>query len=355
MNKKLMILIIILISIFISGIIVYKISISKVSNNDTEIEIFIPLGSSTSNIANILKENDLIKSKLAFRIYIKINKISNLQPGTFHLKPNMNVKTITETLQGGLLHDPNQITITFIEGKNFRWLASKIADNTNNTEDDVYNLLKDEDYIDSLIEQYWFLTDEIKNNEIYYSLEGYLFPDTYNFKGKDVTVEEIFKTMLNRTENILNNYKIDIEKNNYTVHQLITIASIIEMESMTKESRKDVASVIYNRLNSQMPIQSDVTTYYALKIEMGERDLYQTELNTYNAYNTRGPNMNGKLPIGPISSISKSSLEAALYPNQTDYLFFVADKNGKLYFTRTNSEHLSIITQLKTSGLWLEY
>ena len=124
---------------------------------------------------------------------------------------------------------------------------------------------------------------------------------------------------------------------------------------MTQEGRKDVSSVIYNRLASNIAIQSDVTTYYAIKVDMNERDLYQKELDTYNAYNTRGPNMEGKLPIGPIASVSKSSIEAALEPNDTDYIFFVADKNGKLYFTKTNEEHNTKVIELKTRGLWWEY
>ena len=88
---------------------------------------------------------------------------------------------------------------------------------------------------------------------------------------------------------------------------------------------------------------------------MGERDLYQEELDKYNAYNTRGPNMEGKLPIGPISSVSKASIEAALNPNKTEYLYFVADKNGKLYFAENLNEHNKIVSRLKTEGLWYEY
>ncbi len=104
-----------------------------------------------------------------------------------------------------------------------------------------------------------------------------------------------------------------------------------------------------------MAIQSDVTTYYAIKVDMGERDLYQKEINSNNPYNTRGPNMQGKLPVGPICSCSKSSIDAALNPNKTNYLFFVADKNGKLYFTKTNEEHTAKINELKSQDLWFEY
>ena len=344
-KSKIILAIIVIILIIIGCALWYFVSISHINKNENEIEVTIPLGSGTDKIAEILKENKLIKSKTAFKIYVKINKVSNFQAGTYYLKQNMDVKEITDMLQTGIMHDPNQFSITYIEGKNMRWLAKKIEETTNNTQEDVMKTLKDEEYIDSLIDKYWFLTNEIKQDEIYYSLEGYLFPDTYAIKNKDVTVEEIFEKMLDKMEIVLEQYKDEIAESKYSVHEILTIASIIETESMSSDGRKDVASVIYNRLNRGMAIQSDVTTYYAVKVDMGERDLYQKELDTYNAYNTRGPNMEGKLPIGPIASVSKSSIEAALEPTNTDYLFFVADKNGQLYFTKNASEHNKIINE----------
>ena len=258
-------------------------------------------------------------------------------------------------LKTGIMYDPNQLNITYVEGKNIRWFASKIAEDTNNTEDEVMDLLKDEKYIDSLIEKYWFLTDKIKDENIYYALEGYLFPDTYSIENEDTKVDVIITKMLDRMGNILEEYKEEIDNSEYSVHEILTIASIIETESLSDEGRKDVSSVIYNRLKKGMAIQSDVTTYYAVQVDMGERDLYQRELDKYNPYNTRGPNMEGKLPIGPISSVSKNSIDAALNPNETDYIFFVADKNGKVYFSKTTSEHDRIISDLRIKGLWFEY
>ena len=346
----------IVVGVIIIGILIFYMSLfTKVSSNDEDIKIIIPLGTGKDGIANILKENNIIRSTLGFKIYVKLNNITDFKAGEYSLKQNMSLKEITETLQSGVLYNQDNIDFTYLEGKNIRWLAEKIAETTNNTQDDVYNLLEDEQYIDSLIDKYWFITDDIKNKDIYYSLEGYLFPDTYELENEDVTVEEIFGKMLDKMEEVLNEYKDEIENSGLTTHEILTIASIIEMESVHSEDRKDVASVIYNRLDINMAIQSDVTTYYAFKIDMGERDLYQKELDTYNPYNTRGPNMEGKLPVGPISSVSKTSIEAAINPNETDYLFFVADKNGKIYFSRTSSEHDKIITELKTQGLWFEY
>ena len=320
-----------------------------------EKEVQIPLGSGSSQIAKILKENNLIKSELVFKIYVKINKITNFQAGTYYLKESMDLKEITEMLQTGIMHDPNQITITYLEGKPMWYLVSTIADKTNNTEEDVYAVLANEEYIDSLIQKYWFLTDEIKNEDIYYPLEGYLFPDTYSIANKDTTVEEIFEKMLDKMDEVLEEYKEEIEASDYTIHEILTLASIVETEGLNNTDRKNVASVFYNRLNLGMSLGSDVTTYYAIKVDMGDRDLYQNEIDAYNPYNTRGPNMEGKLPVGPIASVGKESIEAAIEPNDTDYLFFVADKNGKLYFTTTNEEHVQVINELQNSGQWYEY
>ena len=334
----------------------YNISLSPVNKDDiTPYNLEIPMGSGSSTIANKLKSEGLIKNELAFKIYVKLNKISNFQAGTYNLTKNLSVKEIVEILQTGKVNGKDTISITFVEGKNMRWVANKIAENTNNSEEDVYALLEDEEYINSLIQKYWFLTDDIKNEDIYYPLEGYLFPDTYQFENKEIKVEKIFETLLNQMDKKLSTYKEDIEKSKYSIHKILSAAAIIENEAVFDKDRKDVAGVIYNRLKENMAIQSDVTTYYAFKIEMGSRDLYSSEINKYNAYNTRGPNMTGKLPVGPISMVSIASIEAAINPNENNYIYFVADKNGKVYFTRTYDEHLEKVNELKNSGLWIQF
>ena len=352
--KVILIILILLIVIAISAVLWYNTSLTGTGEESEKVSIEIQIGSGSNTIANILKENDLIKSTFAFKIYVKLNNVNSFQAGKYELTKDMTVPEIIQALQTGKVFKEG-INITFIEGKTFENIAKTIADNTNNTEVDVYGLLDNEEYIDGLIDKYWFLTDEIKNENIYYSLEGYLFPNTYSFEDKDVTVEEIFEVLLNQTEKVLNKYRDDIENSRYTVHQLLTIASIIENEAVFDKDRKDVSSVLYNRLNSNMSIGSDVTTYYAFKIALGSRDLRGSEISTYNPYNTRGPNMAGKLPVGPISNVGEASIEAAIYPNDTEYLFFVADSSGNVYFTRTNEEHDQKIEELKANNAWLEF
>lgn len=356
MIKKIVLVVLALVVIAMVSICIwYNTSVSPIKGDDNKYTVEIPMGSGVATIAQKLENEGLIKSRLAFRIYVKLNNVSNLQAGKYEMTKNMSVEEIIKLLQTGKVASEDVISITFVEGKNMRWVARKIAETTNNTEKDVYSLLENEEYIDSLIDKYWFITDEIKNKDIYYPLEGYFFPDTYQFENKDVEVEKIFETLLNQMEKKLNTYKTEIQDSEYTVHQILSAAAIIENEAVFDKDRKDVSSVIYNRLKSNMAIQSDVTTYYAFKIDMGERDLFASELNTYNAYNTRGPNMSGKLPVGPISMIGISSIEAAITPTNTSYLYFVADKNGNVFFTNTYEEHLQKVNDLKNSGQWIEF
>ena len=358
MNKKGIIIIVIMGIIILAGcigIFWYGSQLGPVNEKEKkESTIEVESGMSTEKILNLLYEEGLIKNKLVSKVYIKLNGIKGLQAGKYTLNTGMSLEEILTQISSGDVVD-EKIKITFLEGKNMRWIAKEIASKTNNTEEDVFNLLKDSDYIDSLINNYWFITDEIKNENIYYPLEGYLCPDTYNFKDKDVTVKEIFKVLLDQQEKVLDKYKSQIKDGGPSMHQVLTMASIIELEGRSETARKGISSVIYNRLRKKMSLGSDVTTYYAIKVDMAERNLYTDEINTYNPYNTRGPNMAGKLPVGPIATVSEISINAALNPGDTEYLYFVADSNGKIYFSKTYAEHQQMIRDLQKQGLWYEY
>lgn len=325
---------------------------SPVSNDKKEVSIVIENGSTISDIATLLKKEGLIKDENFFKLYVKLKKVSNVYAAKYYFSPSMNLDEIINTLnEGG--YNENEISITFKEGINMRGIAKLIKENTSNSEDDVYKKLKDEKYLNSAIEKYWFLTDDIKNSKIYYSLEGYLFPDTYRFNSKDVTVEEIFNKMLDQMEKKLNKYKKQIEKSKYSVHELITLASITQSEGYNEDDFKNIASVFYNRLKTGMALGSCVTSYYGVKKDMTD-ELLQKDIDASNPYNTRGNNP-VKMPIGPISMPGAKALDATLDPIETSYYFFVSDKNNKLYFTKTLNEHERMITKLQNEGLWLEW
>lgn len=325
---------------------------SPVSNDKKEVSIVIENGSTISDIAALLKKEGLIKDENFFKLYVKLKKVSNVYAAKYYFSPSMNLDEIINTLnEGG--YNENEISITFKEGINMRGIAKLIKENTSNSEDDVYKKLKDEKYLNSVIEKYWFLTDDIKNSKIYYSLEGYLFPDTYRFNSKDVTVEEIFNKMLDQMEKELNKYKKQIENSKYSVHKLITLASITQSEGYNEDDFKNIASVFYNRLKTGMALGSCVTSYYGVKKDMTD-ELLQKDIDASNPYNTRGNNP-VSFPVGPISMPGAKALDATLDPIETSYYFFVSDKNNKLYFTKTLNEHERMITKLQNEGLWLEW
>lgn len=321
---------------------------SPVSNDKKEVSIVIENGSTISDIAALLKKEGLIKNENFFKLYVKLKKVSNVYAAKYYFSPSMNLDEIINTLnEGG--YNENEISITFKEGINMRGIAKLIKENTSNSEDDVYKKLKDEKYLNSAIEKYWFLTDDIKNSKIYYSLEGYLFPDTYYFANKDVTVREIFAKMLDKMQSVLDEYKEKIEKSDYSVHEILTLASIIEKEGKN-EDFKDISSVFYNRLNKKMSLGSCATAYYGMKMDFDEIGVATSAMmNDKNDYNTY---VLDKLPVGAISLPGKGAIDAAINPNDTENLYFISDNTGKTYFFKTYKEQQAKKQQLQRENKW---
>ena len=319
------------------------------SLNKKDIEVEIKSGTGREGIAKILKEKGLIRSVNVFKLYLKINKITNLKAGTYLLNKSMNLENIVKKLEVGSNYNPNRVVLTFREGERITDYAKIIDKYTNNTYDDVINTIKSKEYLNTLISEYWFLTDKILDSEIYYPLEGYLAPETYFFENKEVSVKEIIETMLKQEEKVLEKYKDQIIND---PHYYITMASIVELEGTNSSNMKTIASVFENRLNKKMNLGSDVTTYYGLQVAMTS-DLTSEQFASVNGYNTRSTTMMGKMPIGPISNPSKEALDASINHETSDYYYFVADKHGKVYFTKTLSEHNQKVAEIKRNGDWI--
>lgn len=327
----------------------YNYNLSPVGKSKETVEVVIPAGTSKKKIAKILKEKKLIRDETCFMIYLKIYKNISFKAGYYDLNQSMSVKDITKILSEGSKKNPNEIQITFKEGINIRKVAQIINENTNNSVDDVINKAKDSTYLDKLIDTYWFITEDVKNNELYYNLEGYLFPDTYRFENKDVSIEKIFEKMLNEMDKVLTPYKEEIEKSNLTPHQLLTLASVIEKEGKKKDF-ENISSAFNNRMKKNMKLQSCATGYYGLGIEFNELGIANSEVvnakNAYNTYQIEG------LPVGPISLPSKDAIEAAIKPANTEYLYFLSDNQGVSYFFNTYNEHQKKQQELIAAGKW---
>lgn len=327
----------------------------KAENDGSEVSIEIKEGSGVSDIAKLLEDNEIIQNAFTFKVYMKLNNKINLQAGKYVFNNGTdNVESIIKKLNSGEVLNES-IKITFIEGKNMRYVAKTIAENTNNTEEQVFETLKNKEFLNKMIEKYWFLTDEILVEDIYYSLEGYLLPDTYTFENKDISVEDLLEKILEYTDKYLTSKRDDIEKSGITVHQMLTLASIAELEGYTFDDKAEIVGVFYNRLAKNMSLGSDVTTYYAVKKELSSGDLTQSELKVDSPYNTRSEKMAGYLPIGPISNPSKESIDATIDYKKTEAFYFVSDRNQKIYFTKTYQEHQDLIKNLKDAKLWFTY
>lgn len=335
----------------VTSVVYFFSSLKPVDENDKEnIPFEVKTGEATNTIIEHLEKDNLIKSALVLKIYAKMNP-GTPQAGTYVLTKKMDAKEIYEAiLNGDVTRDTTWIT--FVEGKRLTYIADVISKNFDYTSEEVLSKMDDRDFISGLIEKYDCLSNEILDDKIYHPLEGYLFPDTYEFLS-DVTIEEIIESMLSNTESKLSSVESEIANSNLSLHEIMTLSSIVELEGARSDDRAGVSGVFYNRLKSGMTLGSDVTTYYAVGKNF-DKDLTWSDLNSCNGYNTRGTCVDG-LPVGPIANFSYDSLKATLEPRSHDYYFFVADKNGKTYFSKTSLEHEQVVQRLKNENLWFEY
>ena len=348
-GKFLLFLLLLIIILFLIILGIYKYQTSPVSSNTDSKTITVDEGDNYFSVASKLKEQNLIRSETFYKIYLRFAKPNTLISGDYELNEAMSVPEIVKVLSDKNSRN-STIKITFREGLNISQMAKIVEEKTDIKADEFISQLADKTYLDELKQTYWFIQDDIYNSEIYYPLEGYLFPDTYHFEKSELNIDDIVRKILDNTENKLEPYKDQLQNGNYTVHQILTMASIVELEAVSDEDRAMVAGVLYNRLNDGWSLGCDVTTYYAAKKSMTER-LTQSDLTACNGYNTRCTSMIG-LPVGPIDNPSISSIKAALNPKENNYYYFVADTNKKVYFTKNAQEHDRIIAKLKDEGVW---
>ncbi|MEC2078446.1 endolytic transglycosylase MltG [Metabacillus fastidiosus] len=304
-------------------------------SNNKQITVSIPIGSSVSSIAKILKENGLIKDEKIFRYYVKFKNESGFQAGKYTFTKAMSFQDIINGLKDGKVTNQAIFQLTIPEGRQLTEIAKIISNKTSYPEDEILKKLTDKKFIQSLQKEYPnILTDEMYGNNVKYALEGYLFPATYFYYEEKPTLEQIIDPMVEKTSKIVSKYYGELERNNLTVHQFLTMASLIEEEATAKADREKISSVFYNRLDEEMPLQTDPTVLYALG-KHKDRVLYKDlEVDSpYNTYRNKG------LPPGPIANAGEMSLTAALQPEQTDFLYFLATKEGEVIFTKTLQEH----------------
>lgn len=315
--------------IFISSFLLfnyYNNSLKSIDQNDLdEYVIDIKMGSSFNEAARELEQKDIIKNAFTFKIFAKNEKLMDIKAGKYRLYRSMDAKEILNILNEGKVYI-KQKKVTIPEGYNLKQIAKKLSNSNIVNEDEFIKKAND---ISLFNKDYKFLNEKNIN-----SLEGFLFPDTYEFPlGEDEEV--IIRMMLNRFDNIFKEEYYDILKEKkLSLNKLITMASIVEREAKKDEERPIISAVFYNRLDINMKLQSCATVQYLLpkiKPRLLNKDL---EIESpYNTYKYKG------LPPGPISCPGEKSIKAALYPSDVDYLFFVAKSDGSHTFTKTLRAH----------------
>ena len=312
----LLIVVIGIVSIFISTIRKpLKISQSEVVN--------VEEGDSFYSIINRLSNEKKIKSPFIIKIYAKLTGLDlEVVPGSHTLDETMSLNDVAKILKD--TNNANTITVTIPEGFNVEDIAARVEENGICTKDEFLSAVK----------SYPLPAYVSDNADKRYNLEGFLFPDTYNFEI-GVKPEYIIETMIKRFEEVWAEVTKGMDIKQEEIEKVINVASIIEKEARVDEDRPLIASVIYNRLDQDMPLQIDATVIYAHGYYIENvRNRHLAIESKYNTYLHKG------LPVGPICNPGAPSIEAALNPATTNYLFYLLASDDEHYFTDNYDDFL---------------
>lgn len=355
--------------ILVGGFFTYRYVTSAVGPLDKSsskyITVEIPEGSGNKYIGQILEKAGVIKDANIFNFYTKFKNYTNFGSGYYNLKASMDLDEISKLLQKGGTVEPERPAlgkILITEGYTINQIADAVTVNTIAqksektstpfSKDDFLKLIQDETFIAKMVAKYPNLFASLPNaDQVTYRLEGYLFPATYNYY-EDTTLEDLVEQMISTTDSYLSSYYDTIASKGMTVNEVLTLASLVEKEGSTDEDRRNIASVFYNRLNANMPLQSNIAILYAMgklgeKTSLAEDATIDTTIDSpYNIYTNTG------LMPGPVDSSSLSAIEATINPASTDYLYFVADvKTGAVYYSETYEEHQANVEKYINSQL----
>lgn len=305
------------------------------SAGDT-VQVELKKGSSPFQFAEVLEDQGIIRNAFIFKYYLRYkHEGPKFQAGVYELKPGMTKDEIIAKLNAGETKKEETIRFTIPEGYTVEQIAATLSE-AGFVDKAAFIAAADKD-------QAWTDTDAAKSipkdAKLRHRLEGYLFPETYEMR-KGSTPEEIITRMLQQLDHKLDglpdNWEDALTERGLSLHEMLTVASLVEREVVIDEERPIVAGIIYNRLKKGMPLQIDATVQYVLPEQKERLLLTDLEVDSpYNTYKIKG------LPPGPIASPSIKSIEAALFPKQTDYYYYVTKKDGshEHLFAETLKQH----------------
>lgn len=281
--------------------------------------VVIPEGSSYQQVASLLKREHLIKSRAAFILLGKSKAADRkIHPGEYELNAAMSAEEIlTKLLAGRVVLHP----ITIPEGFTMTQIGQLLGQLDITDQAEFLRLARDPEFIQSLGIQAA-------------SLEGYLFPETYYF-ARWTKPKDVIRPMVDGVKRMWTpEFQDQARQLNLTLHQVLTLASVVEKETGVQEERELIAAVFHNRLRRRIPLQSDPTVIYGLaEFDGNLRKHDLSSSSPYNTYRIQG------LPPGPIASPGAHSIRAALFPSRASYLYFVSRNDGTHYFSSSLEEH----------------
>ena len=319
------------------------------ANSKKYVTVQIPDGSNVQEIGTTLEKAGLVKYGLIFSFYAKYKNYTDLKAGYYNLQKSMSTEDLLKELQKGGTAEPQEpvlATLTIPEGYTLDQIAQAVGQLQGDfkeslTAEAFLAKVQDENFISQEVAKYPSLLESLPTKEsgARYRLEGYLFPATYSIK-ESTTIESLIDEMLAAMDKNLSPYYSTIKSKNLTVNELLTIASLVEKEGAKTEDRKLIAGVFYNRLNRDMPLQSNIAILYAQgklgqNISLAEDVAIDTNIDSpYNVYKNVG------LMPGPVDSPSLDAIESSINQTKSDNLYFVADvTDGKVYYANNQEDH----------------
>jgi UPF0755 protein len=314
------------------GLLQYAKKFTAPETESREVLVTIPQGAGYPEIARILREKGLIRDEGAFlwavRIKSKLRQPVDVKAGEQTLDPSLNAwEVISSLVKGNFKFYP----FTIPEGRNLREIAMTVENAGLGSAQDFLNLCYDRDFIKSL---------GIEAD----SLEGYLFPETYNFP-KNTPLKTIAKSMTDQFFKVWDKYKTLAAARGLTLNEALTMASIVEKETGAPQERPLIAAVFFNRLDKKMRLQTDPTVIYGLRDFNG--NITRADLENPHPYNTY---VHQGLPPGPIASPGEDAIKAVLNPAKTKYLYFVSKNDGTHHFSTTLAEHNKMVARYQKGG-----
>lgn len=313
----------------------------NLEKDETAVEITVQQGMTDDEVLDILHDNGLIKNKLFCKLFLSVfDQDGEYISGGYTLSPSMGVEKMIATMKSDYTNSET-VTLTFPEGYTIDQIAEKLESNEVCTATSFINTLQNVDFST----EYDFLASIPDKEQRFRALEGYIYPDTYEFYVGE-NASSVVRRFLDNFENKwTEEYQTQADERGLTVDEVIIMASILQKEAANSEQMPMIAGILYNRLekpNAFPLLQCDSTEDYlldtikpALTSSVEDTQRYMQYRDTYDTYSEACKG----LPVGAISNPGDEAIKAALFPEDTSYLYFRHDKKGNIYYANSFSEH----------------